>query len=152
STLWRSVIVDRLKLNVLNRLFMERPLVSVTAKRLARKIADIPDLQAQMGRLRKEDGETIRAVLPGVTPGQDLEPLIEYLKDSLQADLWLPRVLGACILSVQSLATSERTEPVVDELFRTSGPQGRMSILAAHCLLIDGTPDSWSDRLLGMTK
>jgi hypothetical protein len=150
SALWHRIILDRLRINLVNRPVLESPIVAVTARRLAARIVGNAAFRPEVPALDATDQALVQALLPGLTPNQDLARLAGPMQAGFAARAWTPRILSACVTMVQAISDPGGSEAVLTRLFEEGAGPSRIWQVAAYSVLIRATPPEWVPRLQRM--
>ncbi|WP_166459520.1 hypothetical protein [Amycolatopsis pithecellobii] len=151
SELWQYIAIKRLHLRLVNRPALEKPIISVAAKRIASRLVENDVLRGQIGALPERYQDLAGQLLPALTPGHDLSGLIGPLRDGFSSDAWAPRILSGCVVAVQAITDLDACARPLDELFSESTADARLWQVVAFAVLLKRTPEALPDRLAAMT-
>jgi hypothetical protein len=150
SDLWKYVAINRLHLNIVNRPILEKPIISVVARRLANRIVDNDALRGQLGAVPEAYQDLAEQLLPALTPGHDLSDLLQPLREGFAAKVWAPRILSGCVLAIQAITNLDDCASQLDQLFEESSGDARVWQVAAFAVLMKSTPNALRERVATM--
>jgi hypothetical protein len=157
GNLCRTIVKERLHLNIVNQPILDRILLSpAMARVLTKRLLDA----SVMSELRDPDRffkspaeqkATFRRVIPLVDPRADLHGHVDDLLELLESDIVLFRVMAALVVAIHACQHFQSIEPLLRDMFSVLSGRGRLWELLAFAVLAADTPPDWIPLLEDFT-